>query len=193
MIPSLFESLEGDEDHAFVHVCQNCAQKYNLVTSDSCCNGNVCLVKNCQNNTSLIHSVWDYRENNISIVDIKNKLINDINELLPATQEYFNDDIPFFGAAKWLDQDGNITFFNNTQTKPNNVCDLPIESLLTLKQKLQNQTVFTTIEQNTIYLNQKDNKWILTMPSQGKQNQLAEFQDKTQAQKHARLLCKNQN
>lgn len=61
MIPFLFDDLMGDEEHAYVYVCSECATKYKLPTSDSCCDGNVCLVKCCGNKTSLVHYVWDYR------------------------------------------------------------------------------------------------------------------------------------
>lgn len=61
LVPCLFEGLEGDSECAYVHVCESCANEHVLDTSDSCCNGNVCLVLGCKNETSLVHYVWDYR------------------------------------------------------------------------------------------------------------------------------------
>ncbi len=63
MTPYLFKELEGDSEHAYVHVCQACAEKHKLITDESGCDGNWCLVIGCPNTTSLVHYVWDYRPN----------------------------------------------------------------------------------------------------------------------------------
>jgi hypothetical protein len=66
MIPFMFDEIvvEGDtesREYAYAHVCPQCANLYNLPTSDTCLPGNICLVKHCHNETSLVHYIWDYR------------------------------------------------------------------------------------------------------------------------------------
>lgn len=60
-ITPVFESVDHQGDHGYAHICPDCAKLYSLATSDSCCGGNVCLVEGCQNETSLVHYLWDYR------------------------------------------------------------------------------------------------------------------------------------
>lgn len=60
-VPYLFTGLLGDDEHAYVCVCKSCAEMHHLKTSDSCVDGYVCMVEGCQNETSLVHYVWDYR------------------------------------------------------------------------------------------------------------------------------------
>lgn len=63
--PYLFDGLIADSEHAFVWICKSCAKKHALETSDACSGGNICHVKGCQNKTSLVHYVWDYRPEEI--------------------------------------------------------------------------------------------------------------------------------
>ena len=58
---TLFDCTTDDGDHEYTHVCDECARRHQLDTSDSCCGGNVCCVKGCENETSLVHYLWDSR------------------------------------------------------------------------------------------------------------------------------------
>jgi hypothetical protein len=65
-LPFFLEEMTVDGDtkdgeYAWAHICKECADKHGLETSDTCLSGNVCLCKDCQNETSLVHYVWDYR------------------------------------------------------------------------------------------------------------------------------------
>ena len=57
----LWNSTTDEGDHEWAHVCQSCAEQHKLETSDSCCGGNVCCIGDCQNETSLVHYLWDTR------------------------------------------------------------------------------------------------------------------------------------
>ena len=75
MIPFMFDEIvvEGDtraNQYAYAHVCPQCANIYNLPTTDTCCDGNNCLVKGCQNKTSLVHYIWDYRNSPLPAKEI---------------------------------------------------------------------------------------------------------------------------
>lgn len=56
-----FEEVINDEDVGYAHICPDCAKKWALETSDTCINGNYCLVERCNNKTSLVHYIWDNR------------------------------------------------------------------------------------------------------------------------------------
>ena len=65
-IPFMFEEIVVDGDtqdrqYAYAHVCADCARKFGLETVNTCVGGNVCLAVGCQNETSLVHYIWDYR------------------------------------------------------------------------------------------------------------------------------------
>ena len=57
----VFQDVQNEGDHIIAHICPDCAKLHNLATSDTCCNGNVCLVEGCTNETSLVHYLWDNR------------------------------------------------------------------------------------------------------------------------------------
>lgn len=60
-ITPVFQDVSNEGDHGYAHICPDCAKLYSLTTSDTCCNGNLCLVEGCNNETSLVHYLWDYR------------------------------------------------------------------------------------------------------------------------------------
>lgn len=60
-VPYLFNDVMGDSEHGFVFVCEEHAKEYALSTSDSCTSGCICMVKGCENQTSLVHYLWDFR------------------------------------------------------------------------------------------------------------------------------------
>lgn len=60
--PSIFDGTNYEGDHEWVHVCESCARRHGLSTSDSCIDGNICLVAGCRETTSLVHYLWDDRQ-----------------------------------------------------------------------------------------------------------------------------------
>ncbi len=67
----VFSDVQNMGDHIIAHICPDCAKKHGLDTVDTCCNGNVCLVKGCWNETSLVHYLWDNRS---EIIENENAL-----------------------------------------------------------------------------------------------------------------------
>jgi hypothetical protein len=60
-VVELFDETVDEGDHEWAHVCRPCAERHKLVVSDSCCGGNVCLIKGCYNETSLVTYLRDER------------------------------------------------------------------------------------------------------------------------------------
>jgi hypothetical protein len=61
MIPMLFDSLMGDNEVAYAYICETCKTRLNLPNTDSCSDGNQCQIVGCNNKTSFVHYVYDYR------------------------------------------------------------------------------------------------------------------------------------
>lgn len=60
--PIVFNDMISDGEHAYVFICESCASKLGVKTSDTCGDGQyVCHCVGCENNTNLVHYVWDYR------------------------------------------------------------------------------------------------------------------------------------
>ena len=73
MKPSFVDSVFLDSDdlplHAWIYVCPSCADRYKLETDDSCVGGCMCHVNGCSNETSLVHTIYDYREVEYQLTD----------------------------------------------------------------------------------------------------------------------------
>lgn len=58
---SIWTGTIDENDHEWAHVCKSCADTHKLTTSDSCIDGNHCLIEGCDNKTSLVHYLRDDR------------------------------------------------------------------------------------------------------------------------------------